>query len=688
LKLLVSWLHDYVSVPVPTPELAALLSMRGFEVASIEGDDPVIDFEITANRPDCLSVVGLAREAATACRVPLRLPWDDAGRPVSIARPIPGATPASIAAEGLEVTIEDPDLCPRYVAAVAEVKIGPSPAWLADRLTAAGVRPINNLVDVTNYVLMEMGHPMHAFDLERLAGRQLRARRSRAGETIRTLDGEARKIEDGTLVIADATAPQAVAGVMGGADSEVWSGTRLVAFESAYFKPASVRRTSKRLGLKTEASSRFERGTDINAPLAALERALAVMEQIGAGRRIGAPIDVYPAPRGPITVGLRRASIARVLGTIVPDDDVVRIFAGLGFETTAVEAGWQCRIPTMRVDIVREADLIEEVARHYGYDRVPSHFPALQAAAPRPDPAIGRKNLLRHVLTASGFSEAVCYTFIDAAAAAPFTDAGASPVPLAYPLSEKFAVLRPSLLPGLADAVAHNRRRDMRDVRLFEIGAVFSASHGEQHRLAFAWTGAGAPEYWGGGHRMVDFFDAKGVVERLGEALRVPLTFAAAQVSYLAPGRTAAITANGMPVGVIGQLAPAHATARDLPAADEVFVVELDIDAVGRLVPGHDAPFEALARFPSIVRDISVVLAEGLDSERVRATIRAVAPDTLAAIREFDRYKGKGIPDGRYSLSLRLTFRSPDRTLVDAEVQDATTRIVEALVREHGAIQR
>jgi phenylalanyl-tRNA synthetase beta chain len=688
LKLLVSWLRELADVPLPAAELASLLSMRGFEVASIEGTDPVIDFEITANRPDCLSVAGLAREAATACRVPLRLPWDDAGRPISSARPIPAPTPTTRAADGLEVTIEDPDLCPRYAAAVAEVTIGPSPAWLADRLTAAGVRPINNLVDVTNYVLIEMGHPMHAFDLERLAGRQLRARRARAGERIRTLDGEDRALEAGMLVIADATAPQAVAGVMGGAASEVWSGTRLVAFESAYFAPSSVRRTSKRLGLKSEASSRFERGTDINAPLVALERACALIEQVGAGRRVGAPIDVYPAPRGPIDVGLRRASIARVLGTTVPDEDVVRIFTGLGFDVTPVSQGWQARIPTHRVDIVREADLVEEVARHHGFDRVPSHFPALRAATPRPDPGIARKMLVRHVLTAAGFSEAVCYTFIDAADAAPFVEPGAAPVPLAYPLSEKFAVLRPSLLPGLADAVAHNRRRDMRDVRLFEIGAAFSATLGEQHRIAFAWTGAGTPEHWSGGHRMVDFFDAKGAVDRLGEALRLPLGFASAASPVFAPGRAATVTSGSTAIGVVGQLAPALAVARDLPAADEIYVAELELDAIAALVPARDAQVEALPRFPSIVRDISIVLDDGLPAERVRATIRRVAPDTLVLVREFDRYKGKGIPDGRCSLSLRLTFRSPDRTLTDADAQDAMGRIMEALVHDHGAVQR
>jgi len=691
LKLLVSWLRELADVRLPVAELASLLSMRGFEVASIEPvekDDAVIDFEITANRPDCLSVAGLAREAATACGVALRLPWDEAGRPVSTVRPISGPTASRLAADGLEVTIESADLCPRYAAAVAEVSVGPSPGWLANRLAAAGVRPINNVVDVTNYALIELGHPMHAFDLERLAGRHLRARPARDGERLRTLDGEDRVLDPDMLVIADAAVPQAVAGVMGGAASEVWAGTRLVAFESAYFNPASVRRTSKRLGLKSEASSRFERGTDINAPAVALERACALLEQIGAGRRVSAVIDVYPAPRGPIEIPLRRERIGRLLGTTVDDAEVIRIFTGLGFDVTDTPEGWRVRVPTMRVDLLREADLIEEVARHNGYDRVPSHFPALRAASPRPEPQLARKNLLRHVLTAAGFSEAVTYTFIDAAEAAPFAGGDEPSVPLAYPLSQNFAVLRPSLLPGLVESVAHNRRHDTRDVRLFEIGACFSPTRGEHHRLAIALTGAGVPEHWGGGQRPVDFYDAKGVVERIGEALRLPLAFTEADAPYLAPGRAAACAAGGVSVGILGQLIPAQSERRGLLGSDEIYVAEFDLDAIDRLVPAADRQVEPLPRFPSIVRDISIVIDEGLHADRVRATVRGVAPSTLVQVREFDRYKGKGIPEGRYSLSLRLTFRSPERTLTDADAQEAMERIMEALARQHQAVQR
>ena len=727
MKLLVSWLRDFADVRLPVADLASALSMCGFEVAGIESraeallqpvhpgsgtdtgalprpsdqgsgqsvgtglqasDDAVIDFEITANRPDCLSVAGLAREAATACRVPFRLPWPDPSASSPSDAAVASPTPTEVAGERLTVSVDAPDLCPRYAAAVAEVKIGPSPDWLAERLVAAGVRPINNVVDVTNYVLLELGHPLHAFDLERLGGRQLRARRARPGERLRTLDGEDRALDPEMLVIADSTTPQAVAGVMGGAASEVWSGTRVIAVESAYFKPASVRRTSKRLGLKSEASARFERGTDINVPAIALERACALLEQIGAGRRVGAPIDVYPAPRGPIDITLRRERIAWLLGVAVDDTEVLRIFAGLGFGVADVPGGWRVRIPTRRVDILREADLIEEVARHFGYDHVPSHFPPLRAAAPRPDPRMARKSMIRRVLAAAGFSEAVSWTFIDAADAAPFADAGEPPVPLAYPLSEKFAVLRPSLLPGLVEGVAHNRRHQIRDVRLFEVGACFSPSRGERHRVALALTGAGVVEHWSGGTRPADFFDAVGVVERIGEAVGLSLTFTEAATPYLAPGRAAAVAAGSTPIGVVGLLVPAQSEKRGLPGGDDIFVAELDLDAIDRQAPDADTKARPLPRFPSIVRDISIVVDERLRSGQVRETIQRAAPETLVELREFDRYMGQGIPEGRYSLSLRLTFRAPDRTLTDADVQGAMERIMAALMKEHAAVQR
>jgi phenylalanyl-tRNA synthetase beta chain len=707
-KIVHPWLSELVSVPPDVEEVAREIALRGFEVASVETDGvPVIDFGITANRPDCLSHFGIAREAATIWGGPFRLPemiaTEEAGSDL-----LAGST-------RLDVRLEDEILCPRYCAQVFEVALGPSPRWLAERLEAAGVRPINSVVDVTNYVMLELGQPMHAFDLDRLEGRTLVIRRARPGERLTTLDGVDRALDPEMLIIADASRAAAVGGVMGGRDSEIGPGTTRIALESACFLPASVRRTSKRLGLKTEASIRFERGADIDAAPAGIARAAALFRQIGAGRPIGGLIDRYPSPRPSTRVTLHWARIAHVLGMDVPQDDVTRILTPLGFEvewTDAERRALRVGVPTFRVDVTREIDLIEEVGRHYGFDRLPVTFPALTAPQPPPDKSIARDRSVRRTLHAAGFSEAVTFAFIERQAALPFCDPGVEPAAIANPLSEKFAVLRPSLLPGLVDACVHNRRRERRDVRLFETGSRFTGE-GEGRAAAFAWCGAAAPAHWSGQQRAVDFFDAKGIMEALAEGSGLTVEYVPVERPFLAPGRAAearvvlgaatdvavlgaatdaaasAGTTRGL--GVVGQLLPAVAEARGFPAGEEIYVGEIDLAlVVERAAEGASDDFRAapLPRFPSIVRDISILIDESLPAAAVRGTIRSEAPDTLASIAEFDRYQGKGVPEGRISLSLRLTFRAPDRTLTDEEAQAATERIVEALRAAHGAERR
>jgi phenylalanyl-tRNA synthetase beta chain len=762
-KLVYSWLRELVPVPGDPDHVAATLGLRGFEVASIEhGRQPVIDFEITANRPDCLSVIGLAREAAAAYGLPLQLP-DRTMPPAGQPQPI-------------EVTIEDPELCPRYCAQVFEVRSsGSAPAWMQERLEAAGVRSISAVVDVTNYVMLEMGQPTHAFDLAKLQGRALRIRRAKPGETLRTLDGIERALDPEMLVIADAERAQAIGGVMGGASSELGNGTRLLVLESAYFKPGSVRRTSKRLGLKTEASSRFERGADVNAAPAAIARAAVLLQQIGAAQPLGPMIDRYPSPQPPLALTLRASRIERVLGLAVPDGDVPKILEPLGFGVTIAEPGapiegprsrsedrrlpvsgprssdidpraeWRVAVPTFRVDVTREIDLIEEIARHDGYVGLPATFPELTDPQPPPDARTMRDRLVRQVLTACGMSEAMTFAFIEAGAAAPFADA-ATIVAVANPLSEKYAVLRPSLLPGLIEAAVHNRRREHHDVRLFETGTRF-ARDGETRAVAGVWCGAGAPPHWSAPSRAADFYDVKGVVEALGRALGIDLDFEPASLAYMVEGRTADVyfrlkaeatdireraSANSdrvasvpnsdrvasapnsdrvasapnsdrvasapnsdrvasafrRKIGVIGQIVPSILDARGFPATDELYAFELDVDAIANLQSTDDLRAESLPRFPSVVRDLSVLVDSTLPAAAVRGTIRSAAPPTLARVIEFDRYRGKGVPDGRVSLSLRLTFRSSERTLTDAEVDEAMTRIVDALVAAHGAVRR
>jgi phenylalanyl-tRNA synthetase beta chain len=692
MRLVLSWLREFVDVSAPAEEIAEKIGLRGFEVAAIEklaGGDAVIDFEITANRPDCLSVLGLAREVATAYDKPVTLPSTEPGAKIPLESIAVGSS------DRLKVTIEDAELCPRYAAAVAEVKIGPSPAWMAERLHAAGVRPISTIVDITNYVNLEIGQPMHAFDLAKLAGPEIRVRRAKPGETIRTLDGIDRRLEPDMLVIADRDRAQAIAGVMGGAASEVSAATRAVAFESAYFKPASVRRTSKRLGLKTEASSRFERGADIGAQVAAIQRAIALMKQIGAGTAIGPAIDAYPSPRGLKALHLRRARLALLLGAAVPDAEVVRILSRLGLDVTQAAHGWDVIAPTFRVDLLREADLIEEVGRHYGFDRLEATFPVVTVAAPPPDPRIPRDQLVRRVLTAAGLSEAVTFGFIEAAAAELFASPGRELIAVANPLSAKFDTLRPSLLPGLVDAVAHNRRHGRRDVRLFEIGTRFAAD-GETRGAAVAWTGGGSGDHWSGGSREVDFFDVKGVAEQLCDVLGVPVRFEIAREPFLVAGRTASLVAadgpsRGETLGVIGQVQPDVAEARGLPRKDPVYVGEWNLDRLAAArVAGRDAT-RPLPRHPSVVRDLSIVVRDTLPAAIIHGTILAAGrnvPAPLVSVSFFDRYQGKGVPDGAVSISVRLTFQADDRTLTDAEVQQSFDTILAALVQQHDAVQR
>jgi phenylalanyl-tRNA synthetase beta chain len=694
MRLVLSWLRDFVDLQASAEEIAAKIGLRGFEVASIEqlGDgDAVIDFEITANRPDCLSVLGLAREVATAYDLPIALPSVEPGTRVRVA-----ALPASTS-DRIAVSIDDEELCPRYAAAVAEITGASSPAWMTARLQAAGVRPISAIVDITNYVNLEIGQPMHAFDHAKLAGAELHARRAVKGETLTTLDGVARALDPEMLVIADRDRAQAIAGVMGGAASEVSAATKTVVFESAYFKPASVRRTSKQLGLKTEASTRFERGADIGAQALAIQRAVALMEQIGAGRPVGPIVDCYPRPRERKRIHLRRDRLSLVLGVPVPDGEVVRILSRLGLEVAPTADGWDAVAPTFRVDLLREADLIEEAGRHYGFDKLEATFPVMTQPAPPPDPRVPRDELIRRVLTAGGCSEAVTFGFIEAKAAEPFLSPVTArlAIAIANPLSAKFDTMRPSLLPGLVDAVAYNRRHGRRDVRLFEIGTRFSAE-GETRGVAVAWTGAGTSEHWSGGARDVDFFDVKGLAERLADALEVAVRFEPLDVPFFVEGQAASIyLADGPPssgaVGLAGQVTPALADARGLPRQDRVFVVELSLDALARARANTSDAVRPVPRHPLVVRDLSIVVSDTLPAAIIRGTILAAGrdlPTPLVAIGVFDRYQGKGVPDGSVSLSLRLTFQGRDRTLTDAEVQHSFDAILAALVREHAAVQR
>lgn len=703
MKVLVSWLHEIVPITVGIEELADALTMRGFEVSAIEAvptasksqssngsPDAVLDLEITTNRPDCLGMVGIAREVATIYKTTVTLP------PTS---------PATSEGGRFPVTIEEnaQQLCTRYAATTVDVQVRPSPVWLTTRLEASDIRPINNVVDVTNYVMLEYGHPMHAFDLEQLTGHEIRIRLAKSGESIRTLDGEARTLTSDTLVIADAKRPHAIAGIMGGVDSEVTASTTRVLLESAHFDPISVRLTGKRLALSTDASYRFERGTDIEAPVHAMRRALELLLQIEATNSTGHITDTYPARRIPSQITLRHSRIQRVLGTDISTTFVKETLEQLGFVLTDSSADttgpmWQVTVPTHRVDVHREIDLIEEVARHHGYDRLPTTFPAMtQPPSPLSTP-IREQQLIRRTLTATGCSEAITYGFIEEIAASPFMVHGEELVRIANPLSEQYAVLRPSILPGLIDSLIYNRRREHHDIRLFEIGHRFTQGDGENSSVAIAINGAAVPQHWAENERQSDLFDVKGIVERLCEVLGIVPLFDPKEETHpaLVVGHSAAIKASTVKnsteitLGHIGQLLPNIALARGFPSAGEdIYVAELNLDKVGEIAVDHRKKVVTpIPRHPSIVRDIAIVIASAVPAADVRKTIQESAADTLSHVEEFDRYEGKGIPDGYISLALRLTFRANDRTLTDAEVRTTIESVIASLKEVHNATLR
>ncbi|HEY7601686.1 MAG TPA: phenylalanine--tRNA ligase subunit beta [Methylomirabilota bacterium] len=642
-------------------------------------DDAILEVEVTPNRPDCLSILGVAREVAALTGSRLR-------PPDTTVREDRGLTTA-----GWRVTIEAPDLCPRYAARlITDVTVGPSPAWLAQRLRAAGLRPINNVVDVTNYVLWELGHPLHAFDGDLLAGRHVVIRRARPGEVVATLDGQSRSLGEAMLVIADAERAVAVAGVMGGANTEVRDSTRTVLLESAYFAPGSIRRTAKALGLSTEASYRFERGADIEGLRDALDRAARLIAELGGGRVATGVLDAYPVHRRPLTVPLRLDRIRRVVGALPPREGVAGILRGLGFPATEKDGGFEVVVPAFRRDVAIEDDLVEEVARIWGYGQIPSTLPSGALALTRRPRALLARDAVRRALSGAGCQEAVTLSMVDPAHLRHFGLPLDDPrvVRLQNPLGADRSVLRPTLLLGLLEAVATNVRRQAPDVRLFEIGRVFEGRGAgelprEDTRVAIVVTGHREPRAWFAARARADVFDVKGVAEALVEALgRGEVTVEPVAAPYLEEGRAVTVLVQGTPVGTLGELHPDVQRAFDLP--QPVFVAELSLDAIEAL-PSRTVQHRPLARHPGIQRDLAVVVAHDVPSAKVSRAIEDVRVDWLQEVVLFDVYEGAQVGPGRKSLAYGLLYQAADRTLTDAEVNRAHADVVARLRAELGA---
>jgi phenylalanyl-tRNA synthetase beta chain len=648
-----------LELPADAPTGQSLADYLGLPDASIE-------LKLTPNRPDCLGLVGLAHDVAALFGSAVKVP-------AQAAAPVAGAGRRGIRLEaGADA--------PRYLGRIIE-GIDPTartPLWLAERLRRAGLRPISAVVDVTNYVMLELGQPLHAFDNDKLQG-DIVVRHARDGETLKLLDGSEAKLDQGFVLIADEKTALAVAGVMGGYDSRVTDATHNIFVESAHFAPAAIMGRARKLGMHTDASHRFERGVDPELPRRALERATELLLAISGGK--AGPVLVAENPADlpkPATVTLRRSRLKRVLGVEVADAEVARIFTALGMQVETTAEGWRITAPSSRFDIELEEDLVEEVARIYGYDRIPTHTPdGALALATEPEARLNELSV-REQLAARGYYEAVNLAFVSHALLEKW-GLGEQLVPLANPLSADLAVMRPSLLPGLIEALSHNRARQQERVRLFELGRVFAAGDPpvETPSLAIVASGNAHSEQWGQAARPLDFFDLKGDLDALiawgGEPQRWSV-HADGLPGWLHPGRGARVARDGQTVGYLGALHPQLAKTLDL--GPDVHVLELALEPLlGRRLPKA----QPVPRFPAVRRDIAVDVPEQVSWSQIEQAVRTSLGGALAELRLFDRYSGKGVEAGRKSLAMGLILQDASRTLTDDDADRCVRNAVTAL---------
>jgi len=640
-------------------------------------DDWVLEVNVTPNRPDCLSMVGVAREVAAITRSELKLPDTAVNETGEAIRGMVG------------IEIEDTELCPRYAARVIKgVKVGQSPFWMRMRLSALGVRSINSVVDVTNYVMLELGHPLHAFDYSLVKGNRIIVRSAAAGEMFTTLDEMERELEDGMLLICDEERPIALAGVMGGMNSEVTDDTADLLLEAAYFDPPCVRRTSKKVGLHTEASHRFERGADPEGLIRALDRAAKLIEEISGGKVATGVADEYPKRITMPEIRVRTGYVNRLLGADLDTREVEDILGRLQIDIKDVSGdAMTCTAPTFRPDLAREADYVEEVARLFGYGRIKSEMPYTGAATTGADPARKAAARVRGLMKDMGYNEVINYSFINPDDMGRLMleedDPRLTMIRLMNPLTEEQSVMRTMLLPSLLMNLAWNFSRGVREMKLFEISKVFlSEGPGlpdEPMRVGGLAVGGRTGELWDGPGGSVDFYDVKGSVEAVLEALGVTdATFSPAEEPFLHPGKSAALKLGGKAAGYVGQVHPDIMAGYDLPVDGYVF--ELDLREM--VVTGETVrSYRPLPKYPAIERDLALILPEETPSSSVFKTVESLKLDLLEDMHVFDQYVGKPIPEGKKSLAYTLKYRSPERTLTDEEA-NAVHQIVVSAVKE------
>jgi phenylalanyl-tRNA synthetase beta chain len=714
-----NWLRELTGTSLTPLELRERLTMVGLAIDAVEEieGDSVLDVEVPSNRPDCLSHIGIAREVSVIEKSKVQSPKSKVFKA------------EGKASDFSSVEINDPDLCPRYAARIVRgVKIAPSPDWLAKRLGEIGQRPINNVADITNYVLHELGQPLHAFDLPRLGEQRIIVRRARAGEKLQTLDGVERTLDSKMLVIADAAKPVALAGIMGGLDSEISAATTDVLIESAYFNPDSVRHTARKLGMDTEASRRFERGADCENVLKAQTRCIELICEIAGGVATKDAIDVYPNPLAPRSVAFRSSRVESLTSLRVELSEMTRILTALGFiqsepgrsptpGSPAGQPGWAGTVrerssansattfvvPSWRVDVGLEEDLVEEIARHVGYDRIASELPPSNMAGEY-QPAEMKRRDLRRAFKSLGFAEAINFSFIDTAHDERFEllpgleneatkPANERLVTLNNPIIEEATRMRPTLLPGLLESVRHNLNHGVRDVRLFEIGRVFAGSGAgelrvelpnEREALGLIATGGAIEEGHAEATREIDFYELKGALEAAVDAPKLgPLGFSQAEVKPLREGQSARITLpDGTAIGSIGRLA--ESIAASYKFRQPVYLAELDLTA---LLDSEQRPIQytPLPRYPAVIRDVTLLIDRDVNFAELVHAIKSEKIADYADTMLVGVYEGENIPADKRSVTLRLEYRSDERTLRDEEVEERHRSLIDSLLEKFSA---
>lgn len=668
--------EDHEGLMILPPEAPVGAPLAGFL------GDTILDLEVTPNRPDCLSVLGIAREVAALTDSKVVLP----------AAAYPEEVPP--VGELAQVEIAAPELCSRYCATVIlGVTIGPSPSWMQKRLVSYGMRPINNIVDITNYVMVEYGQPLHAFDYQKIRGKKIIVRRAREGEIVMSLDGVERKLNQEDLLITDVEGAVAIAGVMGGANSEVTPDTTSILLESANFNRACIRRTSARLGLRSEASIRFERGLRPELAFEAAKRATHLIAGIGGGKVARGIIDTYPGRTPPVYIPFTTSEIKRVLGIDLSLEQITNILTSLGFNYE-IGSNSELRVipPWWRSDVSQPADLVEEVARIYGYDRIPLTLLSSSLPSYKPQFLLDLKDKVRDILVSSGMQEIITYTLTrPERERLAYIEPAAEPSPalrLANPLSSEQEYLRTSLRAGLLTTLGANQRNVEEGIRIFEAGRVFLPRDKdlpeEREVLAGILCGPRSELSWNTADGTIGFYDAKGLVENLFHSLGCDAQFDGGSDASLLQGRTSRVTLQGTPIGVLGEVHPSVLKAFDISGAAYLF--EIDLSA---LLPHSSAiqrKYAPIAKFPGATRDIAIVLDTKVTSREVRKII-ATSP-LVDKVLLFDVYTGDKIPRGKKSLAWRITWQAYDRTLTDEEVDRAQEQILDKLAQQFGATLR